>query len=287
MDLPEPSFNQNIVQEEERGADPNEPTTRMPTSSCKAKGRRHQQWVATELKKEFPHLEGNDIRSLSMGCAGDDLILSPAALKVVPYNFEMKNVENFQVWATLAQVNKRYQQSQLEGSQTLPCVVVKRNRTDPVVIIPFGHFCNLMYMAQTSNTTEYWLPECLTLAQMQLLLANITNLASLVAATWPVPIQKTEPSVLITATPIGRFHLHLHEKSMLNFWKVWPELHARYKKTKKLVGHPFACIFHRGQPNHVVYAAIKFSDFVALLHYRWAYLRNREECHLTTTALQA
>ncbi len=111
--------------------------------SCKSKGRRLQQWAAVELKKAFPHLQGNDVRSLSMGAAGDDLILSPLALQVLPYNFEMKNVEQFQLWATLQQVMKRYSEAQANGENTLPCVVVKRNHVQPVAIIPLGHFFNL------------------------------------------------------------------------------------------------------------------------------------------------
>lgn len=269
--LPDPSFDQPVPMPAARVG--------LCTQSCKAKGRRHQQWVEKELKKASPHLVGNDIRSISMGAAGDDLMLSPAALEVYPYNFEMKNVEHFQVWATLVQVNKRYRESQRQGQATVPCVVAKRNRTDPVVVIPYGHLCNLMRMAlgTVPGVGVQWLPECLTLADTHALLPaeGIQDLESLLRATWPHPVLTKAPLLLTSTTPVGQYHLHLYPKSVFNFWQGWGEWHGLYKKTKHQPEQSFACIFNRNQADHVVYAALKFPDFVQLVLARWAYVQQQ------------
>lgn len=111
---------------------------RMRPQSAKAKGRRFQQWCAERFKQRLPQLTGNDVRSLSMGAAGDDLILSPAAQRLLPYGFEMKNVETLSLWATLRQVQKR------RDDDLTPCVVARKNRTHPVAIVPFGHLLTLL-----------------------------------------------------------------------------------------------------------------------------------------------
>ncbi len=38
----------------------------------------------------FPELEPDDVRSTSMGAQGEDLQLSPAARRLIPYNIEVK-----------------------------------------------------------------------------------------------------------------------------------------------------------------------------------------------------
>ena len=73
-----------------------------------------------------------------MGAAGDDLILSPAAQRLLPYGFEMKNVETLPLWATLRPVQKR------RDDDLTPCVVARKNRTHPVAIVPFGHLLVLL-----------------------------------------------------------------------------------------------------------------------------------------------
>lgn len=56
----------------------------IKTSSAKAKGRRHQQWVRDKIYETFPVLEDGDVRSTSMGAGGEDLQLSPAARRLFP-----------------------------------------------------------------------------------------------------------------------------------------------------------------------------------------------------------
>jgi len=105
--------------------------------SCKAKGRKFQQEIERRLKAAFP-LTGNDIRSTSMGCSGSDLILSPRALQYLPYDFELKNQENVQLWATLKQTRSR-----IEDDSVMPLVVIRKNRTKPVAVVPIVHYFQL------------------------------------------------------------------------------------------------------------------------------------------------
>ena len=62
----------------------------MKTSSNKAKGRLGQQEIQKLILTLFPELEEDDVRSTSMGASGEDLLLSPAARKLMPWNIEVK-----------------------------------------------------------------------------------------------------------------------------------------------------------------------------------------------------
>lgn len=62
----------------------------MKPQSAKAKGRNGQYEVQELLFGTFPELELDDIRSTSMGAPGEDLLLSPAARRLIPFNIEVK-----------------------------------------------------------------------------------------------------------------------------------------------------------------------------------------------------
>lgn len=109
----------------------------MRPQSAKAKGRRLQQFVARELVALFPGvLDFDDCRSTSMGAAGDDVLLSPLAQRIIPCDFECKNVENLPIWAALKQASAR------RKDRRIPTVVAGRNRRKPVVVVPFGWLFN-------------------------------------------------------------------------------------------------------------------------------------------------
>jgi len=65
----------------------------MKTRSAKAKGRRLQDSVRKLLLENFPQLEDDDIKTAIMGESGEDIHLSPAARKLIPYSIECKNQE--------------------------------------------------------------------------------------------------------------------------------------------------------------------------------------------------
>lgn len=112
----------------------------MKTSSAKAKGRLLQQIVAkalTEQLAEFGILEG-DFRSVSMGASGEDIILSPAAKKVVgDLRVECKNVEALNVVTVFWEHQAKYQDK--------PAILVsKRNKTKPLVTMTFEKYMELL-----------------------------------------------------------------------------------------------------------------------------------------------
>lgn len=56
----------------------------------KSLGRQGQKKVRDILLKHFPQLEEDDIYSRPMGSPGEDLMLSPKARKLLPFDIEVK-----------------------------------------------------------------------------------------------------------------------------------------------------------------------------------------------------
>ena len=82
-------------------------------------------------------LETNDIESQVMGMSGEDIVMSPAAKRVIPYSFECKNQERLNLWSSLEQA-----ESNCEDRQ--PVLVFKRNRSKIYVAIDFNHFIEII-----------------------------------------------------------------------------------------------------------------------------------------------
>lgn len=106
--------------------------------SAKAKGRNLQNLLRDKLRVAFPSLEEDDVKSQTMGMSGEDIILSPAARRKIPYSFECKNVERLQFWATVEQCESNCK----EG--ITPAIVVKKNRKKPMVAIPLDVFIEMI-----------------------------------------------------------------------------------------------------------------------------------------------
>ena len=109
----------------------------MNVRSSKAKGRRLQNNIRDILRKTFPTLEEDDIKSQTMGMTGEDIVLSPAAKKVIPYSFECKNVERLNVWQAIEQAENNCE-------DITPVVVMKRNRTETYVVFNLDKFIKLI-----------------------------------------------------------------------------------------------------------------------------------------------
>ena len=62
----------------------------MKPQSAKSKGRRFQQEIRDSIKQTFEFLRDNDVISTSMGCGGEDIVLSPLAESVFPFSVECK-----------------------------------------------------------------------------------------------------------------------------------------------------------------------------------------------------
>ena len=109
----------------------------MNVRSNKAKGRKLQNMVRDLLRGSFPSLEEDDIKSQTMGMTGEDIVLSPAARKLIPYSFECKNVERLQFWAAV-------EQAESNSDGRFPAIVVKKNRREPYIAIPLDSFIELI-----------------------------------------------------------------------------------------------------------------------------------------------
>ena len=109
----------------------------MNVRSNKAKGRKLQNMVRDLLREAFPSLEEDDIKSQTMGMTGEDIVLSPAARKKIPYSFECKNVERLQFWAAVEQACSNC-------DDRIPAVIVKKNRQEPYIAIPIESFIKMI-----------------------------------------------------------------------------------------------------------------------------------------------
>lgn len=112
---------------------------RISTSSAKAKGRKAQQTVRDKLLAAYPALEPDDIKSIAMGQSGNDIELSPAARKLIPYAFEVK------ARAKVALIYDALEQAQAGDKHDLTAVaVIKADRKKPVVVVDLDHFIDLI-----------------------------------------------------------------------------------------------------------------------------------------------
>jgi hypothetical protein len=108
----------------------------MTPGSAKAKGARLQKWVRDVILGLFGELEPDDVRSTSMGASGEDVTLSPAARKKVPYQIECKNKAR-------SQIHTYYEQAKTHGERQ-PLVVVKQDRREALAIVEAEHFFRLL-----------------------------------------------------------------------------------------------------------------------------------------------
>ena len=109
----------------------------MRSRSRKNKGKRLQNKVRDILLEAFQDLEQDDIRSAIMGESGEDIKLSPAARKLIPYSIECKNQEKLNIWEALSQAEEN------SGVST-PVLIFKRNRSKIYAVLPIEEFINLI-----------------------------------------------------------------------------------------------------------------------------------------------
>jgi hypothetical protein len=113
----------------------------MKTSSAKNKGRRLQNWVKDYLTELFEFEEG-DVKSTSMGVTGEDIQLSPAARKKVPYSIECKSRNKFVIYSM-------YEQARKNSKTYEPLLIIKEDRNKPLVVLDAEHFLNLLLTIDT------------------------------------------------------------------------------------------------------------------------------------------
>jgi hypothetical protein len=104
--------------------------------SAKAKGKRLQNWARDVILETFPELEKDDVRSTTMGDTGEDVQLSPAARKAVPFQIECKNKAHVSVYSW-------YRQCQEHGPHK-PLLVIKEDEAEPLVVIDARTFFEIL-----------------------------------------------------------------------------------------------------------------------------------------------
>ena len=107
----------------------------MKTSSAKAKGRKLQQWFR-DLLVEKLDLDPEDSESRPMGSQGEDIILGTESRRLFPYSIECKNQEAVNVW-------NAYAQAESNCGKYEPIVCIKRNRSNPLVLVDAEYFVAL------------------------------------------------------------------------------------------------------------------------------------------------
>jgi hypothetical protein len=109
----------------------------VKAKSAKAKGRKLQNLVVKELRKAYPELEDDDIKSQIMGVSGEDIVLSPLAKRLIGLSFECKNQERLNLWDSLTQ-------AETNSEERTPVLVFKKNRSQVYAAIPFKYLIKLL-----------------------------------------------------------------------------------------------------------------------------------------------
>ena len=110
----------------------------MLNRSRRAKSSRLQNLVRDKILKAFkPHLGKKDVQTPLNGVNGPDILLSRIAVKLCPYNFEVKNRNQMKgVYDWYKQASKN---TKLET-----VVVMKMNTRSPLVVIDLDAFIDLI-----------------------------------------------------------------------------------------------------------------------------------------------
>lgn len=78
-----------------------------------------------------------------MGCQGEDIILSPAARKLLPISIEAKSHAKYAVY-------KDFEQAKYNSVSYTPVLIIKQNNDIPLAIVSLEYFLQLM---EKSNET--------------------------------------------------------------------------------------------------------------------------------------
>lgn len=108
----------------------------MKPQAAKAKGRARQQEFAAKVIETYPELNEDDVRSISMGAGGADILLSQAAKKLFPFEVECKSLKKISVY-------KYLEQAETHGGLT-PIAAIRGNRKKPLVMMYEEDWFNLL-----------------------------------------------------------------------------------------------------------------------------------------------
>ena len=110
----------------------------MKPRSAKNKGKRLQNKIRDLILEKFnAKLESDDVRSITMGDSGEDILLSPTARRLFPFSVECKNQESLSIWSAL-------EQAENNAGKHIPLVIFKRNRSKTYAVLEFDKLLELL-----------------------------------------------------------------------------------------------------------------------------------------------
>ena len=109
----------------------------MKPRSAKNKGKRLQNNVRDLILEKFNQLEEDDVRSITMGDSGEDILLSPAARKLFPFSVECKNQEKLNIWSSL-------EQTETNAGKHTPLLIFKRNRSKTYAVLQLDDLMEML-----------------------------------------------------------------------------------------------------------------------------------------------
>ena len=105
-------------------------------ASRKAKARRLQNTVADMIRAWCEGIDPEDIKTATMGETGSDIIMSPLAKELLPFDaVECKNREKLNIWQALEQMEKH-------GDR--PVLFFSRNRAEIYVAMKAEDFFSII-----------------------------------------------------------------------------------------------------------------------------------------------
>ena len=102
------------------------------------KGRKLQNLVRNRLLKTFPHLKDNDVQVARTGENGPDIKLSRIAKRLIPFQWEIKSQQRMKT------IYSWHRQASKNSDELTPIVVCKMNSREPLVILDFDNFIELI-----------------------------------------------------------------------------------------------------------------------------------------------
>jgi hypothetical protein len=87
--------------------------------------------------EKFNQLEEDDVRSITMGDSGEDILLSPAARKLFPFSVECKNQEKLNIWSSL-------EQTETNAGKHTPLLIFKRNRSKTYAVLQLDDLMEML-----------------------------------------------------------------------------------------------------------------------------------------------
>jgi len=112
----------------------------MKSASRKAKGRKLQNAIRDDLRSlgSWYGLVDGDVEARQMGGVGVDIILSPRAKRVLPFDIECKNQEALNVFAEYMKHYQKYRKT-----KNLKILIHSKNRSETLVTMRWKTFKSL------------------------------------------------------------------------------------------------------------------------------------------------